>query len=110
MGGTKKDLTEFLMQRNKLEVVLMDDYTNQMFTLYDKAWEQIHTLMRTDSFLRFKDTIEYQEVVKKQSKNNKIKYWMQNQIQFLMIVLCLIGILMNWLCCKKHLLLIQWQH
>eukprot|EP01084_Bolivina_argentea_P068918 125456_1 len=59
---THKNLTKFLIKTDKTDIILMDDYTDQMFKLYDKAWEQIHTLIKSDSYSRFKYTKEYNDL------------------------------------------------
>eukprot|EP01084_Bolivina_argentea_P024270 45241_1 len=59
---TRKQLTKFMIKTDKTEIILMDDYTDQMFRLYDRAWEQIESLMKSDSFLRFRKTKEYEDV------------------------------------------------
>merc|ERR1712129_585736 len=64
-SDTRKHLTDLLLTKDKLQVSMINNYTDIMFKIYDQAWEQIHKLMRTDSFLRFQQTEEYQEVVKR---------------------------------------------
>merc|ERR1712129_56179 len=71
-SDTRKHLTDLLLTKDKLQVSMMNNYTDIMFKIYDQAWEQIHKLMRTDSFLRFQQTDEYQEVVKRTEQENEI--------------------------------------
>ena len=59
---TRKALNKFLIKTNRSEVELLDDYTDKMFKLYDKAWEQIHKLIDKDSYSRFRDTKEYETI------------------------------------------------
>eukprot|EP00485_Elphidium_margaritaceum_P005114 CAMPEP_0202695908 /NCGR_PEP_ID=MMETSP1385-20130828/9347_1 /ASSEMBLY_ACC=CAM_ASM_000861 /TAXON_ID=933848 /ORGANISM="Elphidium margaritaceum" /LENGTH=566 /DNA_ID=CAMNT_0049351989 /DNA_START=403 /DNA_END=2103 /DNA_ORIENTATION=- len=60
----RRKLKKFLIESDRVMVESDDAYTTSMFTLYDKAWEQILVLINQDSYSRFKKTPEYESVWK----------------------------------------------